>query len=99
MAKLVALYKHAEDQEAFDKHYAEVHMPLTEKMPNLKKVNTTYFVGTPMGQTAPFYMQTDLHFDNLESLKASMSSPEGKAAAKDLIGFAGSLVTMMLSDD
>ena len=33
MAKLIALYKHPENKEAFDAHYFNVHAPLTAKIP------------------------------------------------------------------
>lgn len=49
MVKLIALYRHPEDQESFDKHYEQVHTPLVEKMPGLKKLEVTRIRGAPMG--------------------------------------------------
>ena len=49
MVKLIALYRHPEDKKAFDDHYWNVHAPLAEKMPGLKKLEVTRLVGTPMG--------------------------------------------------
>ena len=48
MVKLIALYRHPEDKKAFDDHYWNVHAPLAEKMPGLKKLEVTRLVGTPM---------------------------------------------------
>jgi uncharacterized protein (TIGR02118 family) len=37
MAKLLVLYNKPKSAEAFDKHYASVHIPLAKKIPGLKK--------------------------------------------------------------
>ncbi|AUS07985.1 EthD family reductase [Laceyella sacchari] len=99
MVKLVALYKQPEDKQAFDKHYFEVHLPLTEKMPGLIKTKVTKFSSTPMGTESPFYLQADMYFESEEALQAAMKSPEGKAAAKDVMSFAGKLITMIIGEE
>ena len=38
MYKLIALYKKPADPAAFEKHYAEVHRPLVEKVPGLARL-------------------------------------------------------------
>jgi uncharacterized protein (TIGR02118 family) len=40
-----------------------------------------------------------MYFENMEALNQAMSSPEGKAAAKDLMSFAGKLVTMIIGEE
>lgn len=99
MVKLVAIYKQPEDKKAFDEHYFNVHLPLANKMPGLIKTTITRFTETPMGTESPYYLQAELYFEDLETLKKSMSSPEGKAAAKDIMSFAGKLVTMMIAEE
>lgn len=47
MVKLIALYRYPEDPESFDKHYEQVHTPLVEKMPGLKKLEVTRIQGAP----------------------------------------------------
>jgi uncharacterized protein (TIGR02118 family) len=98
MVKLIALYRHPEDAAAFDKHYEEVHTPLVEKMPGLKKLEVTRMKGAPMGGEAKYYLEAAMYFEDEESLQAAMNSPEGRASAKDLMGFAGPLVTMMIGE-
>ena len=39
----------------------------------------------------------EIRFDDLDALNAAMKSPEGKAAAKDLMTFAGSIVHLMIA--
>ena len=35
MVKLIAIYKHPQDKEAFDKHYFETHAPFFLKFPGI----------------------------------------------------------------
>ncbi len=95
--KLLALYKKPDDVEAFDDHYFNVHVPLTEKMPGLRNVEYQVITGSPMGKT-DYYFLAELTFDDMDALNAAMGSDEGKAAAKDLMGFAGNLVHLMISE-
>ncbi|MFC4075884.1 EthD family reductase [Salinithrix halophila] len=98
MVKLIALYKHPENKESFDRHYEGVHTPLTEKMPGLKKLEVTRMEGAPMGGEAKYYLEAAMYFEDRAALDAAMGSPEGRASAKDLMGFAGPLVTMMIGE-
>ncbi len=97
MVKLVALYKKPADAAAFDDYYFNTHVELANKMPGLKKVEISKVTGAPGGE-AEYYLMAELYFENMDALKAAMSSPEGKAAAKDLMGFAKEIVSMMFAD-
>nr|WP_106781529.1 EthD family reductase [Lysinibacillus timonensis] len=99
MAKLIALYKQPEDPAAFDQHYYEVHVPITKKIPGLRDMRVTKFSGTPMGKESPFYLMCEMIYDNMDDLKNGMRSEEGKASGKDLMSFAGHLVTLMIGED
>ncbi|WAH35176.1 EthD family reductase [Alicyclobacillus dauci] len=98
MVKLIAMYRQPEDKAAFDHHYTNVHLPLAKKMPGLQKIEITKVLGTPMGTDADYYIMAEMYFADEEALKASMSTPDGKAAAKDVMGFAGNIVYMMIGD-
>ena len=97
MVKLVALYRRPADVDAFEQHYREIHAPLAKKMPGLKKLEISRFTGSPGGEPK-FYMMAELYFDDKEAMKAALGSPEGKAAAKDVMGFAGDVIHMMFAD-
>ena len=99
MAKLIALYKHPENKEAFDEHYFNVHGPITAKIPGLREMKVTKFTGSPMGGEVTYYFMCEMIYDDAESLKNGMRSDEGKASGKDLMGFAGDLVTLMIGED
>jgi uncharacterized protein (TIGR02118 family) len=88
MAKVLVLYKKPKSAEAFDKHYAAVHIPLAKKIPGLTKYDISKdSVGTPTG-ASDVHLVATLYFDSMDSLKAGLGSAEGKAAAGDLANFA-----------
>jgi uncharacterized protein (TIGR02118 family) len=99
MAKLIALYKHPENKEEFDNHYFNVHGPLTAKIPGLREMKVTKMTGSPMGGEGKYYLMCEMVYDDLESLQLGIRSPEGKASGKDLMGFAGNLVTLMIGEN
>jgi uncharacterized protein (TIGR02118 family) len=88
LADLVVLYKTPTDPAAFDKHYADVHIPLAKKLPGLRKYTVTKGpVATP-GGPSPLYLIAILSFDSVAAIGAAFASPEGKATAADLPKFA-----------
>jgi len=97
VVKLVALYKKPADVAAFEKHYREVHTPLARKMPGLKRLEVSHITGSPGGE-AKFHLLAEMYFDNQEAMKAALASPEGKAAGKDVMSFAGDLILMMFAE-
>ncbi|MFD3447400.1 EthD family reductase [Microbacteriaceae bacterium 4G12] len=99
MIKMIALYKHPENKEAFDEHYFNVHGPITAKIPGLRKMEVTKIVGSPMGGEGKYYLMCEMYYDSHEDLKNGMRSVEGKASGKDLMGFAGELVTLMIGEE
>jgi uncharacterized protein (TIGR02118 family) len=96
MVKLTVLYKKPSDPQEFDRHYNDIHTPLASKMPGLKRYEVAKITGAPGGES-PYHLIAELYFDDFEAMKAAMSSPEGKAAAKDVGTFAKDLVEMMFS--
>ncbi len=97
MVKLVAMYKTPADAEAFEKHYFETHMPLVEKMPGLLKSEVSKLTGMP-GAENKYHMMAEMYFEDMDKLNESMASPEGRAAGKDLMGFAKDYVIMMFGE-
>ncbi len=100
MYTLTAIYRAPEQKEEFDAHYRDVHTPLAAKMEGLRKMEVTWVekMLTPGNETlaaAPHVVCT-MYFDDAEALNASMKQPHSRAAAKDLMGFAGPLVSMIV---
>lgn len=97
MVKLVAIYRKPENVESFDQHYYNIHTPLAKKMPGLLKLEVNKIYGTPMGES-DLHLIAEMYFETKEALADALSSPEGRAAGKDLMGFAGKLVTMHFAE-
>lgn len=97
MVKLVALYRHPDDRADFDRRYFEEHLPLANRMPGLRRVEISRVVGAPAGDP-PYYLMAELYFDDRAALDAAMVSEAGRAAARNLMGFAGPLVQFMIAE-
>ncbi len=99
MATLLVLYKTPADPAAFDKYYAETHIPLANKIPGLRGYRVSKgTVGTPAGASNVHLVAT-LTFDSLAALQAGLGSPEGAAAAGDLPNFASGGADLYMFDD
>ncbi len=87
-AQLIVLYKTPKDPAAFDKYYAETHIPIAKKLPKLRHYGVSRGpVGTPAGPS-PCHLVATLTFDSIADIQAAFASPEGKAAAADVPKFA-----------
>jgi uncharacterized protein (TIGR02118 family) len=98
VVKLVVAYGQPQDPQAFDRHYADTHTALAQKIPNLQRFEAGKVLGAPDGSAAPFYFIAELLFDSTETLQAAMGSPEGQAAAADVETFATGGATMMIAE-
>jgi uncharacterized protein (TIGR02118 family) len=102
MTTLTAIYKAPENKQDFDTHYNDVHSPLVKQMEGIRKIELTRFKKMITPPTSAIAEQPHImcvmHFDNKDALNAAMQSPGGMAAAKDLMGFAGPLVSMIIGE-
>jgi uncharacterized protein (TIGR02118 family) len=88
MAQVVVNYKTPKDPAAFDKYYAETHIPLARKMPGLRNYQISKGpVATPAGPSG-IHLIAILTFDSLAAIGAAFGSAEGKATAADVAKFA-----------
>ena len=97
MVKLIALYKKPAAVDAFEQHYAQVHIPLVEKIPGIRKTEWTRFLASPQG-AAPYYMMYEMYFDDMDTYRVAMKSEENQAAGQDLMSFAKDIVTLMVAE-
>ena len=98
MVKLVVCYGAPQDEAAFDKHYADTHVGLVHKIPNLRRFEYGKVLATPDGSPAPYYYIAELSFDNMEDFQAAMGSDEGRAAGDDVETFATGGATLMIAE-
>lgn len=90
--RLVVSYGQPADPAAFDAHYRETHAPLALQQPGLVRLTYGHATSLDPAQPAP-YLVAELDFDSEEAMGASLASPEGRAAGKDLANFATGGVT------
>jgi uncharacterized protein (TIGR02118 family) len=99
MAQLLVMYKTPHDAAAFDKHYAEKHIPLTKKIAGVRKYRVSKGpVATSAGLSA-YYLIVTIEFDDLAAIQRAFASAEGQAAAADVQTFATGGVEIFLFDD
>ncbi|MFD2172125.1 EthD family reductase [Tumebacillus lipolyticus] len=97
MVKMIALYKHPEDLEAFNRHYFGTHLELNGKTPGLVRSEVSKFFDLRGGQPE-HYLMCAMYFESLDALKASFKTPESREAAADLQSFAEGLVTFAFAE-
>jgi len=98
MATLLVIYKTPKDAAAFDKYYAETHIPLVRKIPGLKRYEISRgAVTSPAGATG-VHLIAILSFDSMAALESGRASPEGQAAATDVQKFATGGADVMIFD-
>ncbi len=97
MVKLVAMFSKPEDPAAFDRAYFDAHLPLNAKTPGLRRTEVTRVTGALRGES-PWHIVTEMYYDDDESLRAGLTSPEAAEAARQLMTFAKGLVTFYTAD-
>lgn len=76
--KLVVLYPPPKDVAAFEKLYADEHVPMVvKKLAGKTKFVATKVQGSPQGKPA-FHRIAEVHFPSLEALQACAASAGGK---------------------
>jgi uncharacterized protein (TIGR02118 family) len=96
--KTTALYGHPTDPAAFERYYAEVHMPLVPKLPHFRRAEAAKVVATPDGSKPAYYRIFEFWFDSLDDLQAAFASPEGQALVADTANFATGGLTILISE-
>lgn len=95
MVRFLVLYDTPADPAAFDRHYREIHVPLTRRLPGLRRYTLSRNASRIRG-AEPYYLIAELDWDDMASLREAFRSPEGEATARDLSSFAPSGVHSMI---
>ena len=96
---VIVLYNQPKDTAAFEKYYAEKHLPLLAS--HAQEIGATRgelikFWPSPDGKPAPFYREADLRWDSKEARDKGMATAGFKAVAGDLSVFATGGFTVLL---
>lgn len=100
MFKVMAVYKvPTEDKKAsFEDHFKNVHTPICMKIPGIKEVRVNKIFGGPTG-SSNLSMIVEMCFENKDSWKAAMKTPEMMESGKDAMKFAGDGVSVHFAEE
>jgi uncharacterized protein (TIGR02118 family) len=79
--KLVVLYTHPDDPDAFDRHYFGTHIPLVNSIPGLQRAETGRFVAAGDAGEQTYYRVAELYFTDQAALDAAYGTDQGQATA------------------
>jgi uncharacterized protein (TIGR02118 family) len=91
MAIVTVIYKQPEDAAAFEKYYAETHLPLVgakQQEIGFSKAELTKFESNLDGSAPALYRQAELYFPSMAALEKGTATPGFKQVAGDLPNFA-----------
>lgn len=97
MIKLTVLYGQPEDPAAFEDYYANTHVPLADRIPNMERFESGT-VATTDGSEPPYHRIAELWFESKEVLEQSLASDDGQAATGDIPNFATGGATIFISE-
>ncbi len=103
MSTLLALYRRpdggAESLAAFERAYAETHLPLIERLPGLRTLRVARVRRVIAGES-DVTLVARMHFDDWEAAKSALNSDEMRAAGENLAAIGGSdLLTLLVVDE
>jgi uncharacterized protein (TIGR02118 family) len=81
MARYVVMYDTPSDVDAFERHYNDVHIPLTKQYPGLRRYTRSHEPAAVIGE--PGYMVGMLDWEDMAALEAALRSEIGQRAAED----------------
>jgi uncharacterized protein (TIGR02118 family) len=89
MIKIVLLLHRRPDLsvEDFRRHWHEVHRPLLERLPGLRRLVLNDVLPGPDGAPAPCDGIAEDWFDSVEAMQAAFASPEAQAVNADVVNF------------
>lgn len=90
-AIFTVIYKTPKDTAAFEKYYAETHLPLLTSNKNeigFQRAEFTKFASNLDGSPPSRYRQAELYFSSMDALKKGVATPGFKKVADDLGKFA-----------
>ncbi len=83
MMRMLVLYPQPIDQEAFDRHYYERHVPLAKSLPGVVRYAVSRNVRRLRGDGS-YYLIAAVDWEDQESLRRDFESPLGRELAEDV---------------
>jgi uncharacterized protein (TIGR02118 family) len=86
---MVVVYRKPElSDEQFRRHLKQVHGPLAQKLPGLRKYTQNYPCADAKREHPGWDAIVELYFDDWQTMEQAWASPEGAASDADLSLFA-----------
>ena len=98
MMRIVSLHGRPSDPAEFDRYYRDVHTPLVQRIPGVRNIRFGRVLGTNDDAAPPYYLVSEVYFDDAAALDAARDTPEMAAALADVPNFATGGVTIMLCE-
>jgi len=83
MVRLIALYPHPDDTDAFMQYFEETHLPLTRQLPGLIDLRYGRAVSLT-GEPAPHFLTGEMDFSDESALFSALTSDAGQAVVADV---------------
>jgi uncharacterized protein (TIGR02118 family) len=98
MIRVLALHNTPVELSSYDDYYVNVHMPLVQRVPGVRNIRFGRVVRAADGGPPPYFLISDVYFDDEESLRIALESPEMAEAFADVPNFATGGVTIMICE-
>jgi len=98
MVRITSLHGFPADPEEFDRYYRSIHTPIVQRIPGVRNIRFGRVVRTVDGKAAPYYLVSDVYFDDMTALENALASPEMQEAIADVPTFATGGVTIMFCE-
>ncbi|OGT28529.1 MAG: hypothetical protein A2Z17_04880 [Gammaproteobacteria bacterium RBG_16_66_13] len=97
MHKLMVFIRRPADPAEFEERWSHEFVPRAERMPGVRRVTLTRVTGGLPG-SLDLHLVHEFYFDDADTLRAAMESPEGRQAGQALMAFASAEVTLTFAE-
>jgi uncharacterized protein (TIGR02118 family) len=98
LLRITSLHGEPADPQKFDDYYRSVHTPIVQRIPGVQNIRFGRVLGTADGEPAPYYLVSDVYFDDRAAFERALESPEMNEAIADVPNFATGGVTIMFCE-
>src|SRR5260370_38671619 len=95
MMRIVSLHGHPEDPAEFDRYYRDVHTPLVQRIPGVRRIRFGRVLGTGDDSPPPHYLVSDVYFEDAAALEAAEKPTQMAPALAEVPKFANGGGTIM----
>jgi len=98
MIRVLALHNTPIDLSSYDDYYVNVHMPLVRRIPGVTNIRYGRVIRAADGGPAPYFLISDVYFEDEAALQVAIESPEMAEAFADVPNFATGGATIMICE-